>query len=117
MNRCDMDNSGPRRVDNGGLITIEVTRRTRFRAAKERTRSPNRPSATIVCFPVSRRMKLVRATATELANRDYDSGRRYWGEHVQHLRAELRQAGASPLQIRYDLARYAKAVGEALLAS
>jgi hypothetical protein len=72
--------------------------------------SQERRSATVFNFPLHRRAAFVRQTATELASRDYQAGRKYWAGHVRALRQQMRNEGVIKEQIDLEIERYTQAV-------
>jgi hypothetical protein len=68
-------------------------------------------------FPLARRADLIRETVKELAGRSYAQGKRYWSQHVQKVRKDLKAAGRSPQDIEAEITAYAQAVRRGLFSS
>jgi hypothetical protein len=74
-------------------------------------------AAIVYRFPLARRADLVRRTASELCNRAYEDGRRYWTAHAKDLRRELKLSGLSRSEIEEEIATYSHAVREQVYAA
>jgi hypothetical protein len=79
--------------------------------------TPQKGPAIVYRFPFARRSDLVRRTASELCNRAYEDGRRYWTAHAKDLRRELKLAGLSRSEIEKEMAAYSHAVREQVYAA
>lgn len=76
--------------------------------------SSRRPSIRVHLFPLHRRTDMVQRVAAALQSKSYDSGQRYWSQHVQAERAKLKRAGLSAADVDAEISRYATAISRIL---